>query len=111
MRKLYKFQWDCGRMGEVEGIVVADDAEVAGAIGKDVYFGEILGKHSEVYGTLAESEMVVISEDQEFIDKLIDVFKVTAPNPLWLEVPSASLTITGYNPLHSLQPKREDDDA
>lgn len=114
MRKLYRFDWDCGRMGSVDGIVVADDAEVAGAIGKQINFGEILGKHSEVYGTLEEKEMTVISEDQEFIDKLVDVFKAEPENPDWMDVPSASITITGHNPLHSIQPAEadeEDDDA
>lgn len=81
---LYKFFWDCGRMGEVESVFIATPDEVANVIGKDVYFGEILGKHSDVYGTLEESEFTIISDDQEKIE--------------WLKGVAGS-TISGYNPL------------
>lgn len=85
MLKLYSFYWDRGRMGDVEGLFVADENTVQDAIGKDVYFGEILGKHSEVYGTLTEGDLTIKSDDQTFINKLIEVI--------------GSTHISGYNPL------------
>jgi hypothetical protein len=54
---LYRFYWDCGRSGELEGLFVATEEEVKDAIGRDVYFGEVLGKHSEVYGVLEEQDL------------------------------------------------------
>jgi hypothetical protein len=87
MLKLYKFEWDCGRAGSVEGLFVDEEQEVQKAIGEDVYFGEILGKHSEVYGELSEEDLTVLSEDQEKIKWLIDIM-----DGVW--------TISGYNPLN-----------
>ena len=72
--KLYKFYWDCGSMGSVEGVFVADPADVEKAIGQGVYFGEILGKHSEVYGTLKTNDVTVIDESEEFITKFQEIF-------------------------------------
>ena len=79
---LWSFYWDCGRQGEVEGLFKATKEEVENAIGKEVYFGEILGKHSEVYGTLEEGEIELVSD-----------------NPI--EVMNA--TESGYNPLEYLE--------
>jgi len=61
--KLYSFYWDCGRQGEVEGLFKATEEEINRAIGQQVYFGEILGKHSEVYGTLDEGDITLVSDD------------------------------------------------
>lgn len=85
MRKLYSFHWYVRRMGDVKGLFIADESDVAAAIGKRVYFGEILGKHSEIYGTLSEEDLTVKSDDADFIDKLREVI--------------GSDTISGYNPL------------
>ena len=48
MRKLYKFYVDYGRSGELEGLFVADERDIIDLEGKTVYFGEVLGKHSDV---------------------------------------------------------------
>ena len=79
---LWSFFWDCGRQGEVEGLFKATREKVEDAIGKDVCFGEILGKHSDVYGTLKEGEITLESDDP-------------------LAVLSAKES--GYNPLEYLQ--------
>jgi hypothetical protein len=68
--KLYLFHWDCGRMGFLDGLFIADELAVEQIIGKEIYFGEVLGKHSEIYGTLEEKEIVVISDDPLVISKL-----------------------------------------
>lgn len=59
---LWKFYWDC-RNGCVEGIFKATKEEVDAAIGKEVCFGEILGKHSEVYGIIEDGEIEIITDD------------------------------------------------
>lgn len=84
MKKLYKFYWDCGRQGNVEGIFIAEENEVKNAIGKDVYFGEILGKHSDVYGTIEEGEIEEIQVSETTVKEMEEVI---------------GITISGYNPL------------
>jgi len=86
MLKLYSFYADCGRMGSLSGLFVEDDSVVAKAIGKHAYFGEVLGKHSEIEGTLEESEITVVSEDQDKIQWLIEVtggwWSISGINPM-----------------------------
>lgn len=65
--KVYKWAWDCGRMGNLDGLFVADEQDVADAAGKDVYFGEVLGKHSEVYGELKAEEFTELSADDAVV--------------------------------------------
>lgn len=69
MKKLYRFYWDCGRQGDVEGIFVATIEEIEQAIGKSVQFGEILGKHSNIYGNLELKDLQILTDDQDFIEK------------------------------------------
>jgi len=66
-KKLWKFQWDVPRMGTVDSTFVATQSEIDEAMGSRVYFGEILGKHSEIYGTLDPEDLEVLSEDQDEI--------------------------------------------
>ncbi len=95
MKKLYKFYWDCGRMGDVTGLFVAENTEVEAAIGKHLYFGEILGKHSDISGNLTADDLTVKSDDQDFIEKLVTVIGNT--------------TISGYNPLNYLPEEFEEE--
>lgn len=87
---LWNFHWDCGRQGCVDGLFVATDEEIDAAIGKSVYFGEILGKHSEVFGTLDRDDLQRLTEDSDFIAKFKQ-FKCES----------------GYNPLEYLQGEEE----
>ena len=75
-------------MGELEGLFIAEEEDVAALIGKTVHFGEALGKHSNVNATIEEDEIEVISEDQEFITKFIEIM--------------GDGTVSGYNPLDYL---------
>jgi len=88
MNVIAKFYWDCGRMGEVDGIFVTTKDAITDLIGKEVYFGEILGKHSEVVGNIDEGDITILSEDQDFIAKFVDIL--------------GGGTISGYNPLDYL---------
>ena len=87
MKKLFRFYWDCGRMGELHGLFVEDDAVVRQYIGHDVYFGEVLGKHSEICGKLEEKDCVALTDDQDFIQKAIDF----------------GLVPTGFNPITTIE--------
>jgi len=55
--KLWSFNLDCGRMGELESLFVANESDIESAIGKTVYFGEVLGKYSEIFFKL-EKDML-----------------------------------------------------
>jgi hypothetical protein len=87
MRKLYRFDWSRGRNGSVTGVFVADQAEIEQAIGKQVCLGEVLGKHSNVQGTLENKDLTPLTGDLDFIEKAI----------------SYGLVPTGYNPLRYLR--------
>jgi len=76
-------------MGDLEGLFVADEESVAQAIGHKVYFGEVLGKHSEIYGTLERDSLSIVSDDQEKIN--------------WLVLTMGVRTISGLNPLHYIK--------
>lgn len=93
---LVNFHWDCGRNGDVNGLFVTTTEELETVYGKPVYFGEILGKHSEVYGKLDREDITVKSDDQTFIEKLVEII--------------GSETISGYNPLHYIEESEEDDE-
>ena len=100
MNKLYSFYWDCGRQGSVEGLFIAEEQEIKKAIGSHVYFGEILGKHSNVGGNLGEEHLTVVSDDQEKIEWLRKVVGDIMED-------SSVTTISGFNPLHYVH---EDDE-
>lgn len=67
---LVQFSWDCGRMGSIEGLFTSTERELKSLYGKEAQFGEVLGKHSDVYGALRDKDFKVISEDSDFISKL-----------------------------------------
>ena len=79
-------------MGDVNGLFIADDSDVTNLMGKEIYFGEILGKHSEIFGPLEEGDLTIKSDDQEFIKQFIEIM--------------GDGTISGYNPLNYHDPER-----
>lgn len=84
MSNLYSFYVDCGRMGSLDGLFIATQEEVTQAIGKEMYFGEVLGKHSDVQGTLEAHEITLVSDDREKVDWLLGLcgHSVSGFNPL-----------------------------
>lgn len=84
MKGIYNYKWDCRRMGTVESTFIATEAEVQAIVGKQVNFGEILGKHSEIYGEIEESEITLVSQNPEAI-KIVESLDIlpTGHNPFW----------------------------
>ena len=95
MKKLFSFYVDCGRQGSLDGLFIATQEEVGKAVGQEMYFGEVLGKHSDVQGTLEAHEVVVVSEDQDKVQ--------------WLEGLLSS-SVSGFNPLDYIQESEEDEE-
>lgn len=69
MKKLWKFEWD-SNYAFIGGLFVATDEEVQNLIGKEVFFGEYEGKHSEVYGTIEEGEITLVSDNPIVVEAL-----------------------------------------
>ena len=86
MKTIYKFYACCGRMGYLDGLFVADSAEVESLIGTTVHFGEVLGKHSEIS---------VVMEPKHFIAKSIEPAEVEMFERLDLKC--------GYNPFDYIE--------
>ena len=85
MKKIYRYYVDCDRSGKIEGLFIATKEEVKNIIGETIYFGEILGKHSDVRGTIEEDEIKEIEGiSQQTIKELEE---------------KIGCTLSGYNPL------------
>jgi hypothetical protein len=69
MKAVYKFDFKCGRQGDLNGLFVEKKEHVRVLIEKEieVYFGEVLGKHSEIYGKVEESEIIFVSDNEEVV--------------------------------------------
>lgn len=69
MKAVYKLNFDCGRSGSLRGVFIEEkelvDALIESRI--EVYFGEVLGKHSEVCGPIEENEITLVSDSSEVI--------------------------------------------
>ena len=69
MEKLYKFSVNCGRMGTLSGVFVAEEEKVQTIMGEKAYFGEVLGKHSDITVKIDDTVLTVLTDDHEFIKK------------------------------------------
>ena len=83
MKAIYKMKLDCGRSGTLGGMFVEDidmvDALIESEI--EVYFGEVLGKHSEVYGSVSRNEMELVTTSTEAIKVVEDLKLENGYNP------------------------------
>lgn len=95
MNNLYSFYVDCGRQGSLDGLFIATQEEVDKAIGKEVYFGEVLGKHSDVQVTLEAHEITLVSSDQDKVEWLLGLL---------------GTCVSGFNPLEYISQDDEDYD-
>lgn len=84
MKGIYKFEWDCGRSGNMEGLFIADSEDIKKLIESDeeIYFGEVLGKHSEVYGTIEKDDITLVSDDLNSISVFEKLDLSMGCNPL-----------------------------
>lgn len=66
-KKLWKFDHTLA-YAQCIGVFAATDEEVESVIGKEVCFGEIEGKHSEVCEVLERDDFEVLSEDPAIVN-------------------------------------------
>lgn len=90
---LYRFTFNVRRMGTLEGVFVSTKEEVDTFIGETAYFGEALGKHSQIDCELKPEQFEVVSTDQAFIKKLVGIM---------------TNTVSGYNPIERIKEHREE---
>jgi hypothetical protein len=71
-------------MGELEGIFVAEPQEVKRLIdsGKELYFGEVLGKHSEISGVVSVENFIFVTDEEEIVNFFEIHEMATGINPL-----------------------------
>lgn len=92
--KIWHYYCSFGRMGFIEGMFVATESEIDKHIGANVYFGEVLGKHSEIYTEFDWSDLTELTEDENLIEKCVE--NNIVPN--------------GYNPLDYIQEEESDEE-
>jgi hypothetical protein len=95
MKAIFKFEYDAGRMGTLSGIFVAEKEEINDLIAskKHVYFGEVLGKHSDVQGCIEADEIIEVTDDADAVAQF-EKYNLS----------------TGYNPLDYLGEEDEDEE-
>lgn len=69
-KAIFKMNFSAGRMGDLSGIFIAEKNHVEILVNRkiQVYFGEVLGKHSEIYGTIDENEIKIVSDSPADIE-------------------------------------------
>ncbi len=73
-KDLYRFSVYCGRMGELEGHFFASEEEIAEIETRSIYFGEVLGKHSEIVADPGEINFTRYELSEEAEKAIIEVF-------------------------------------
>lgn len=87
--KLFRWTYEAGRGGSLQGVFASTQEIIDAAIGEKAYFGEVLGKHSDVVVVLASGQFETLTDDQDFIDKATKY----------------GLVDSGHNPLEYLNPE------
>lgn len=69
MKALYKMDLYCGRMGNLEGLFIEDVKFIDFLIENIViiHWGEVLGKHSDVYAGINHDEIKLVTTDEKVL--------------------------------------------
>jgi len=80
---IFRLNFDCGRQGSLSGIFVADKDEVKRLVEsqKEIYFGEVLGKHSEICGPVEESDIEMVTDNSAAVMVFTEFNLATGYNP------------------------------
>lgn len=88
MKKLFAFNASAGRNGDIAGLFISTEEEVTAVVGTDVYFGEILGKHSSVEIILKPEHFRVVEVSISTVEDLHNTL---------------GDTVSGYNPFDYIE--------
>jgi len=64
---IYKFYAELGREGNLEGLFVATKQQIQDIMNKEIDFGSVLGKHSDIVLDISEDHIKLISDDPKDI--------------------------------------------
>ncbi|AEC53133.1 hypothetical protein SCRM01_187 [Synechococcus phage S-CRM01] len=92
-RGVYHFYQDFGRPGSLDGVFVADIEQVEKVYGLQAYFGEVLGKHSEVYCEVTPDNLKLITDEPSDVE-VFDRYNINV----------------GYNPLDYVDFDEDDEE-
>lgn len=84
MESLYKLHFNCGRQGELTGLFLEDSDKLNKLVesGEEVYFGEVLGKHSEICGPIEKSDFTLVTSDEKVISIVKEFNLTTIDSPV-----------------------------
>lgn len=82
---IYRMDIDFGRQGRLEGVFYASKKAVEQLINekRNIYFGEVLGKHSEVCGSLESTDITLVSDNPKVIEIFNKYNFSSGHNPFW----------------------------
>lgn len=78
--KIYKFEVS-GRSGSLESVFAATEEQIAWIVGKDIWFGDVWGKHSSVSLTMETQDFTVVTEDPTAVKTFKEIIKLTGDCP------------------------------
>ncbi len=81
---LFKLHIPMKRSSDLEGVFIAPKSYIDYIIKNAIviYWGEIAGKHSEVYGSIKSEEITLITDDPAIIKIVFDYNLQSGLNPL-----------------------------
>lgn len=83
IKGIYRFKAWC-RQGDLEGLFVATRSDIENLLnlGKDIEFGEVLGKYSDISFTVENEHITLISEESIHVDFFENFIVDSGINPL-----------------------------
>lgn len=84
MKAVYKMTIPMRRSGDIEGVFVAEKEHIDYLISSEIeiYFGEIAGKHSEIYGSIGKDDIKMITDDSKVVSVIEEYDLSSGYNPL-----------------------------
>lgn len=89
MKALFKLHFDCGRLGVLDGIFISEKEDIDILLEHEdiiIDFGEVLGKHSYIYGNLIVEDITFVTDSKEVIDIFENYNLVSGYNPMYQRV-------------------------
>ena len=77
-KAIWRLHISIKRQGDLKGVFIATEEEVEALIESkiEIYWGEVLGKHSEVYGPLQPRDVTFITANEDVIS-IIEDYELT----------------------------------
>lgn len=81
VKAIYRFKQSVGQMGDLAGVFIAGSDDVEKIMGETVYFGEVLGKHSDIEIEIDSENLTIISDDPDAVLMFENLKLETGHNP------------------------------